>query len=123
MTFRIRHDCLTFNKREGQMAQQSNPTAGSPPAFIHRPKPATNSLLGDRTYSLVCAGVSVSRFPRETSASLTLRSREGSALSVFTRMLTAEQCEDLARALVDAAADLRRVEEPQPTSEDVGEVA
>lgn len=57
---------------------------------------------------MVCAGVSVSRFSTEANASLSFRVKDGPATSLITRSLTADQCEDLAKALIDAASDLRQ---------------
>ena len=86
--------------------------------FVYRPQPPRQDMTGSKAYHMVCLGVSVSRFPRETTAAITLRAREGTCSSVLTRSMTAAQCEDMARALLDAAADLRRVDTTPSEDED-----
>lgn len=88
------------------MAQQA--TVQGAQAFIHRPQQGKPHQYRGRTYAMVCLGVDVSRHEGETkTAGLTLRAREGSTAALITRNLTADQCENLARALIDAAADIR----------------
>lgn len=88
------------------MAQQ--PSNQGSAVFVHHPKPGRTSFYGARTYSMVCSGIDVSRHTGEIShVGLTLRAHEGKTLAVVTRTLTAPQCEDLARALIDAAAEIR----------------
>lgn len=78
--------------------------------FVYRPQPPMPGTLGNRAYRMVCLGINVSRFSHETTASITLRASEGMGVCVFTRSMTAQQCEDFARALLDAAADIRQSE-------------